>query len=626
MSEHYNNLVEYLNDKYYDLIYKKGEFFYKSNWKTFNLTTEKIPYPSYSEFCDAEITSLYCEDTEKDIFKIIANVRFDVTIKGYVYGKKSYGYEDDSARAYVQYVIYAKFNKKFELFDIKYINFIDEKDKYKEIGSSTKSFLPYMKEPDLDIYAEKILEAKCSYALKEATAINSLQLAKDLGLNVKPKDLPNDVFGRIYFVSMPDKGIEEGTVYVDENKAFIRGIKSTRNTVIHECVHWFYHRKYFNLLHVLNPKTKRLNCKEVTMKNEEPTDLFYMEWQANSIAPRILVPTRTLVKYRNQLYSELQLDYRNDFLAINKEILKCVAKKYNVSLQLAKIRLIQSGFSEFIGIDETNLNNGYSYCTKNRKLERLDTYRIGFNDLLFLTYQNGELKKALLENKLKYIDGFVVINSPKFIDYSNASRPILKSDAFNHIDEVAIRFSLDTTEFGTTDSFYSTCFLCKKNANHSEELQRNYESSEDNKKVISNVYNFSYFLDDEEEDNEMIAKMNGTFNEAYRFLYDYYALNELSNSELSRRTKLSRATLKSYLEENNVDPSYKNVLAICGGLELRPRVAKHLLSTIGYNLEITNKLCDHLYSILINQFHNAGLDFWNDRIRESGIGDQYLIP
>ena len=124
----------------------------------------------------------------------------------------------------------------------------------------------------------------------------------------------------------------------------------------------------------------------------------------------------------------------------------------------------------------------------------------------------------------------------------------------------------------------------------------------------------------------MIAKMNGTFNEAYRFLYDYYALNELSNSELSRRTKLSRATLKSYLEENNVDPSYKNVLAICGGLELRPRVAKHLLSTIGYNLEITNKLCDHLYSILINQFHNAGLDFWNDRIRESGIGDQYLIP
>ena len=86
MSEHYNNLVEYLNDKYYDLIYKKGEFFYKSNWKTFNLTTEKIPYPSYSEFYDAEITSLYCEDTEKDIFKIIANVRFDVTIKGYVYG------------------------------------------------------------------------------------------------------------------------------------------------------------------------------------------------------------------------------------------------------------------------------------------------------------------------------------------------------------------------------------------------------------------------------------------------------------------------------------------------------------------------------------------------------------
>lgn len=107
-----------------------------------------------------------------------------------------------------------------------------------------------------------------------------------------------------------------------------------------------------------------------------------MEWQANSIAPRIFVLTRTLIKYRNQLYSELQLDYRNDFLTINKEILKFVAKKYNVLLQLARIRLIQSGFSEFIGIDETNLNNGYSYCTKNSKLERLDTYRIGFNTYL----------------------------------------------------------------------------------------------------------------------------------------------------------------------------------------------------------------------------------------------------
>jgi Zn-dependent peptidase ImmA (M78 family) len=64
------------------------------------------------------------------------------------------------------------------------------------------------------------------------------------------------------------------------------------NTIVHECVHWVLHRKVFELERLYNAEATQIKCMVVggikDSKIRTATD--NMEWQANSLAPRIQMP------------------------------------------------------------------------------------------------------------------------------------------------------------------------------------------------------------------------------------------------------------------------------------------------------------------------------------------------
>ena len=66
---------------------------------------------------------------------------------------------------------------------------------------------------------------------------------------------------------------------------------------IHECVHWDKDYKFFELQKLLNPEHQALSCAVVEDYRYKPNqleeELSGMEWQANSIAPKILIPEKT---------------------------------------------------------------------------------------------------------------------------------------------------------------------------------------------------------------------------------------------------------------------------------------------------------------------------------------------
>ena len=81
-------------------------------------------------------------------------------------------------------------------------------------------------------------------------------------------------------------------------------------------------------------------------KDAEWTDEQRMEWQANSMAPRILMPIRTFRMKVDELYK--QYDYQNSPIKI--AVLTCIAddlaKFYGVSRQSALIRMMETGYKE----------------------------------------------------------------------------------------------------------------------------------------------------------------------------------------------------------------------------------------------------------------------------------------
>lgn len=81
---------------------------------------------------------------------------------------------------------------------------------------------------------------------------------------------------------------------IDPDTFLKRNFGTKRNTIAHECVHWVYHRRYYIA-------ANRLGNKQ-SIAYREPAGIGYdtlpkkwsdedwMEWQANNIAPRILMP------------------------------------------------------------------------------------------------------------------------------------------------------------------------------------------------------------------------------------------------------------------------------------------------------------------------------------------------
>ncbi len=68
--------------------------------------------------------------------------------------------------------------------------------------------------------------------------------------------------------SFAERPVSAGTLFFDPNVFFMRTLGSVRNTIIHECVHWTYHRKAMALERLFNQDATDIRChvQEVSQK------------------------------------------------------------------------------------------------------------------------------------------------------------------------------------------------------------------------------------------------------------------------------------------------------------------------------------------------------------------------
>lgn len=177
-------------------------------------------------------------------------------------------------------------------------------------GIMSSMLVPIIYKDDLDVIAEGILEKYYPEALETPVAINPNTMAERMGIEIKTAKLSenDNIFGQMCFESCSYINYESNrtetarrkTMLIDPNCFLMRGYGFFNNTIIHECVHWEKHRFYFDLQRQFNSENCFIKCGSENMGE----NYKWMEKQANQLAPRILMPRKTVIKFVNTFIFE----------------------------------------------------------------------------------------------------------------------------------------------------------------------------------------------------------------------------------------------------------------------------------------------------------------------------------
>ncbi|WP_342500020.1 hypothetical protein MHI08_03925 [Bacillus sp. FSL M7-0791] len=160
-----------------------------------------------------------------------------------------------------------------------------------------------------------------------------------------------------------------------------------------------------------------------------------MEWQANSLAPKILMPLNMFKQEAHSIIRELMDENKtNDLLVIIEETIDKSAGFFWVSRLAAKIRMIDAGYEQAMGA--FNFIDGRyipTHSFKNDTLERNQTFSIGAVDAGILS-----LIDANFGGRYVYIDSHFVLNTPKYVEKDLFGNLTLTNYARHNIGECCL--------------------------------------------------------------------------------------------------------------------------------------------------------------------------------------------
>lgn len=634
MSKKYDTFAAYLEDVYYNQIFSKIKSYLFNNKGRLDLSTSVVPDPSYVELSDFQIMSINYHESDTDRIECKIAIRAEVEISGR--GRRDY--ESDSTECWLSIPFSATLKNGLKHVNIGYASEYS-RELFRAEDALTKYLVPYIYAKDLDKHAEKFLERYCPRALKEPMPLPIKEIVEQMGLTVYHAPLPGGIFGRTYFndtnvkvygnkacTEIVEKSISSGTVLVNPDVFFMRNIGSVNNTVIHECVHWDKHYKFFELQKLLNPDIQAISCAVVEEYKKKPNqledELSWMEWQANALTPKILIPAKTgkskLSEILNRLRSSFHGHLRNGYimeLAISE-----FADFFKVSTTAAKIRAVELGFEQTAGV--FNFVDGKNYPPfffQKGSLKKGQTFIIDRNNIIIESLFNQNLADDFKAGRFIHAGGLFVINDPKYVSIIEDTEPALTEYALEHVDECCLVFDRTTrVSSHYDDSFYRLCFLCR-DADSKSFVEAKFNPREGkNEDVQKRAREMATIAAEAKRISDILAEIPSSFCGTL----DYHIKRrKYTNEKLEERTGISSRMLQDYRNKKDAKPTLQSVLALCIGLNLHPSFSYDLIAKAGYNIMTASEEF-LVYRYLIDNHHMENIFMWNEKLRDAGIPQQ----
>lgn len=610
------------NNEIYNTTYKELKRYIYINRESLTLNSAVVHSISYVELSDIYTIDIIVSDQPGTRIAFDVIVDADIEVKGY--GRRDW--ETDSCSAW--FLISCSGDLSVGLDDFK-IHSIKPYDRRKYVENPlSDALVPYIHSEELEDVAEKFLSKFYPEALKTPMKIDTNLLTERMELTVIEQQITEDfsIFGQIFFsdteaeIYNPEKSEIEikrfsaGTIVVDPQTFQHRNIGSANNTVVHECVHWHLHKKAYELERLYNESANQIKCTVVGgIKGDYNTTANeWMEWQASTLAPRILMPLNAFkIKATELIHKHKNLQNTTIIVDVMEPVIDELADFFGVSRTAAKIRLIDAGYEEAIGAF-TYIDGRYvkPHAFKKGTLKRTQTFCISFKDALCETMINPDLCDKFSKGDYVYIDSHICINDPMYVTHTKDEKSKMTEYGRLHMDECCLIFDLNLkSSYNCSAQFHNVCILHRDlNSGYHFEAVFSPKTSEkiSEKSKILRASNHELY--------EILKTLNNSFSDSSKKLME---IVEITVEELAEKIDVSPKTIQRLRNGENENPNTKTVVAMCIAMKLPPDLSMHLIETSGHRFKITEE--DLVYKFLIRSCYTTPLEECNQYLINEGF-------
>ena len=428
-------------------------------------------------------------------------------------------------------------------------------DSYRPKCVLPDDLIPVISKKELDSVAVRMVNALYQRASSYAVPISINQAVRRLGLKVEDVhfDVDGEILAKIFFedastvITDPVTGgisiipVTAGTIFVNAPANGIADERIRNNTILHECVHWMLHRPAFLLAKQWNREYSAVACRRSGHVNDRAwTAIDRMEWQANSLAPRILMPdwaTRFIADGWLNRYKRL-----STILKAEKTIDQLSAH-FNVSRQLAKIRMMELGYE--------GAKDAFSYYDKRK-------HTISFENATREFIRNESFRNTLASGVYAYVDNCFVIRDSRYICRDDTDTLHLTSYAKAHMAECCLAFASRRVNRGMQYGMLrynveDETFITGSGIPAEELAKRS--------KTVSNI----------------LQGLPSSFSET---LIAHMKRKGVTCEKLAEASLMSPSNIYRFRKECYPIISLQNVICLCIGLKLHPSLAMDLIQRI----------------------------------------------
>lgn len=626
MGKNHNQFLEYILLNMEDDICKRIKNFCRSNIENIIYNDPRYSYLSKVQYFGVNDFGIQTAKVweHKEIspdticFEIIANpeVIFLYDYDGH------YSMESDSYNKLWLRVQYFATMDNENIKDVSF-NGTGEYDPSRSKHSLDGALVPYISREDYDKVANEFLSKYYPEAFRGST-VNPLTIVERMGLKFLTRRIKKDksVFGQSYFMevnalfydeeidSYKEEEIEANTIVIDDTANYYLSLNSINITIIHECLHFYLHKKAFSFARIYNKNLAYLECLTSGgldfIANDD--NLKYIEIQANAIAPCVLMNKENLTNSYETEVMDAQRIYGTKFENYAPHVIENLADKYGVTKYAVKKRLIDLGYSTVKGVfDYVDGHYLTPYLFDKDSLREGETYSIGFDDLV-------NSNKAFIHfaaGKYRFIENHVVLNNPKYITKEGT----LSDYARVHLDECAVKFKVTAkskVDLTHSPSFVVFCYLCR---DIREDLTYEIQSCREPDKFKNTELKKAGFESQERITNmrvELIKRRS--FSEMFKYLMEQFKTNK---TKLADESGISRATLNRYVDPDKTDFELRPIMALCIFLNLPPVLSEIILkATVG---DIPNTDEGDILRNVLTYMYDKSIDEVNDYLKLRGV-------
>lgn len=456
----YSKFLDYIKDKFYDEIVAKCDEYINIHKAFLILEPKDITRAENIEIANLDFIKIYIEDLPND------DIAFDVVVVPEVafsyYDSRCKDWDTDSIRTTWLIVPCKGTVGKENLVNFKIVNNIEEHSKHKSKKPLDGDLVPIISSDQYDAVAEAFLSKYYPEALNQDTPLDTDKLVNNMGLKLIYRRINKEasVFGESFFEDTVAKfydeandkvikeKVEANTIVIDKTAHALFSFGSLPITIVHECLHFYLHKKAFSFAKIYNKKLQYISCATSgVMLNLSCDDKSkWMEIEANAIAPHVLMTTNKLFSLFNDFLA-LETRENGEFKVYMPQVIFDIAEKLQVSVYSVKKRLLEIGKNEVAGcLDYVDGHYVPAYGYKKDSLSDNETYTISTKDLIDDLSDDALLLMALSSGRYRFVENHLILNDDKYLTKADNGDFILKDEARFHLDECSIKFKVQSDE------------------------------------------------------------------------------------------------------------------------------------------------------------------------------------